>query len=134
MAGIDSQLLRFCLAGAFGFIIDTGVLYLAVRVYGLGPYVGRVISYLAAATTTWKLNRRYTFIPKAGRPWHHEWLGYVSANAIGGGMNYLTYVLCLHYVPIAREHLVLGVAAGSTVGLVFNFTASKWWVFAHHRG
>ena len=29
---------------------------------GLGPYAARAFSFLTAATTTWALNRRFTFL------------------------------------------------------------------------
>ncbi|MGH8328291.1 MAG: GtrA family protein, partial [Steroidobacteraceae bacterium] len=56
-----SQFVRFGLVGVCGFVVDVTVLYLALALLGVGPYVGRGISYLAAASFTWYLNRRITF-------------------------------------------------------------------------
>lgn len=131
MPDTSRQLLRFCLAGCLGFLVDCSVLYLAAGPLRMGPYGGRIVSYLAAATVTWRLNRRYTFAaPARARPAYTEWLAYLYANALGGTANYLTYLLCIDNTGLARRHLVIGVAAGSIVGLACNFSASKWWVFA----
>lgn len=129
MNGIVSQFLRFCVVGSIGFVVDVLVLYVAVHVYGTNPYVGRIISYLIAATATWQLNRKYTFASNFCRRPHREWAHYVVVNAIGGGINYLVYVLCVLYVGIAKDYLVIGVAAGSVAGLAFNFTTSRFWIF-----
>lgn len=125
-----SQFLRFCIVGSIGFLIDTSILYLAVFFFGLNPFAGRIVSYLTTATTTWKLNRTYTFTSNASKSVaHREWAHYVTVNALGGAINYTVYALSILYSAAVREHLVIGVAAGSVAGLIFNFTLSKWWIF-----
>ena len=103
-----SQFLRFCLVGTLGFIVDAATLHLAVDAFGANPYLGRVISYLVAATATWQLNRRYTFKSVLRSGAHRQWVQYVSVNAIGGVINYLVYVLCLWHVEIVRQYLFAG--------------------------
>jgi hypothetical protein len=48
------QFLRFGLVGTAGFVMDSAVL-LAMLALGVGPYAGRVASYLAAASLTFAL-------------------------------------------------------------------------------
>ena len=55
------QLFIFSIVGSVGFIIDSLVLLLSLHVLMLGYYTGRILSYLVAASTTWILNRTYTF-------------------------------------------------------------------------
>jgi putative flippase GtrA len=131
MKAAAGQFLRFCIVGGVGFVIDASVVYGGVTYFGMDPYLTRVISYLTAATATWILNRRFTFSQKLNRPLHREWSYYISANAIGGTTNYITYVICLWYFQDISNGIIVGVAAGSAVGLAFNFVASKWWVFRH---
>jgi putative flippase GtrA len=47
----------------------------------------------------------------------------------GALVNYGTYAALVASVPLVATRPVLGVAAGSVAGLVFNFTLSKLWVF-----
>jgi putative flippase GtrA len=125
------QFLCFCIVGCIGFIIDASIVYGVVTYFDMDPYLTRIFSYLTAATTTWKLNRQFTFPHNLKRQLHREWSYYVTANAIGGTANYIVYVVCLWYLQDIDNRIIIGVAAGSAVGLAFNFSASKWWVFKH---
>ena len=122
------QFLRFAAAGVIGFVVDAAVLY-AMLWLGLGYYLGRVVSFLAAAFTTWQVNRRHAFAAEADGRWFHEWLRYLLAMSGGGVLNYLVYgavvALAIHgpWLP------VLAVAAGSIAGLAANFLTAKFWVF-----
>ena len=122
------QFLRFAVVGVLAFLVDASVLQAALAL-GLDPYSGRVASYLCAATAAWAMNRRYTFRVPEREGLAGEWLAYLAANAIGGLVNYGTYVLALWLSGAVRTWPVLGVAAGSVAGLAFNFVVNKYWVF-----
>jgi putative flippase GtrA len=119
--------MSFATIGAVAFFIDAAVLY-AARALGIGLYSGRVVSFLAAATFTWALNRRYTFAATAAAP-IVQWGRFLAANVLGGFVNYGVYAALVAFVPLVHEHPVLGVAAGSLSGLVLNFIVSRQWVF-----
>lgn len=123
------QFLLFSLVGVAGFFVDAGTLYICSILLGLDPYAGRLLSYLAAATTTWQLNRRFTF-PHAdsSRP-HRQWAKFITSNAIGGLVNYGVYAAIIANVPHTPVTLMFAVAIGSLSGLVFNFFVSKRYVF-----
>lgn len=122
------QFVRFCLAGGLAFVVDAGILH-SVVVAGVDPYTGRVLSYLCAVTTTWWLNRTYTFTETAGKPGLREWGRYAVSQLGGGSVNYLTYAGLMYAVPLVERHPVLGVAAGSAAGLVVNFLLARRYVF-----
>jgi len=126
------QFLRFALAGAVGFVVDVGVLYIALSL-GLGYYLGRVVSFLAAAFTTWQINRRYTFPIHDGERWIAEWLRYLLAMLAGGSVNYVCYAALVHGLPKATYLPALAVAVGSIAGLTVNFLAARFWVFKARR-
>lgn len=130
------QFVRFGMVGVAGFVVDASVLHLVMRYLGAGHYVGRVISFLAAATVTWGLNRRFTFKDRTALPATTEWARFVAANSVGGVLNYAVYSLLVAMVPTVRAFPTLGVAAGSLAGLVANFALSKRLVFvpAARRG
>jgi putative flippase GtrA len=90
-------------------------------------YLGRVVSYLAAGSAGWWLNRRFTFASRGAR--QREWLRYLTANLAGGTANYAVYAALVAWVPLCRAHPTIAVAAGSLAGLVFNFTMSRRFVF-----
>jgi len=133
-AGLVPEFFRFCLVGTVGFVADAGSLQLLVSLAGMNPYVSRLFSYLVAATITWWLNRRFTFAACTAAGWQAQWLRYLVVNAVGGGVNYGVYALAVFLSVFVRDHLYLGVAAGSAVGLAVNFTASRFLVFKSRCG
>ena len=130
---ISYQFMRFCLVGTFGFLVDAGVLFLILQVTEFGPYVARVFSYITAASFTWIFNRNYTFTHKSAEKVHREWMRYISLCAFGGLINYSTYAIFIYSFAIGQSYPVLGVALGSIFGLVFNFLASKHFIFTQHK-
>ncbi|MGE5616085.1 MAG: GtrA family protein [Bacillota bacterium] len=126
---IGRQAAFFVVAGAIGFVVDAGVLQLALAL-GAGPYIGRLISFFSAVFTTWQVNRRFTFArrERAQSTWS-EWWRYVYAMIFGGLLNLATYVLVIRTVDAGSWTPLLGVAVGSLVGMVANFLTSKLWVF-----
>ena len=117
---------RFSLAQ--GIIAGLGALAL-----GAGPYLGRIPAYLTAATTTWALNRAWTFKASSSGPVARQWALFVAVNLLGFALNYGTYAACIAFVPLAAAHPVLAVAAGSIAGLFSNFFLSRLLVFTPPR-
>jgi len=124
-----SELLRFAIVGGVGFVVDAAVLMALVRGAALDPYSSRALSFVAAATTTWWLNRIFTFRGHAPRPLAHQWLSFLLVSIGGALINYGVYVAVLQLWPLARAWPVIGAAFGSLAGLAFNFPASKLLVF-----
>jgi len=123
---LHRQILRFGIVGVIGFIINAGiVVWLSTSI---GPFLAQLIAFPCAATATWWLNRRYTF-GVSRHLWHHEWLRYVSANALGWGANNGIYFAIILKFPFAYNHPSIAVAAGSLAGMSFNFVITKWIVF-----
>jgi putative flippase GtrA len=122
------QFLRFGVVGTAGFLMDSAVL-LAMLALGAGPYAGRVLSYLAAASLTFALNRAWTFRSAAKAPVARQWGRFVALNLLGFVANYGTYAAALAASPLVAAYPVLGVAAGSIAGMFINFAVSHRFVF-----
>lgn len=120
------RLIRFGVAGVAGLFVDLAVLYLLAP--WLGWYLARAASFLTAATFTWWFNRTFTFRAapesQARLSIGREYIAYVSSMLGGATINYTVYVLTLHWMsgPFAPT---IGVALGSCVGLLSNFTAAR---------
>jgi len=123
------QFLRFGVVGVAGFLVDAGVLT-AMLWLGLGPYAGRVVSYLAAASTTFALNRAWTFRSASREvPVAAQWGRFVLLNLVGFVANYGTYAALVAGTEVVAAHPVIGVAAGSLAGMFLNFGLSRRYVF-----
>lgn len=116
--------LRFCIVGTIGFVIDAGILQLLVIGMHANPYAARVVSFFAAASTTWFLNRHFTFQVKH-RATRKEWLHYVGLMVCGACVNYGAYAVCIAFWLEAKMHPWYGVAVGSIAALGVNFTSSR---------
>ncbi|MFM7779600.1 MAG: GtrA family protein [Alphaproteobacteria bacterium] len=130
--GVLMEFLRFGVVGTIGFVVDTAVLYAGLAL-GLGLYGGRAVSYLVAATTTWALNRLWTFRGRGDGPVHQQWALFLLVNLVGFAMNYGTYAALIAFVPLVAAHPVLGVAAGAIAGMFGNFVLSRQLVFRVKR-
>ena len=127
------QFIRFAAVGAAGFLVDVGVLY-AVAGFS-GWYAGRIISFWAAASSTWWLNRRFTFTQsgQAGGPSAlRVYLTYLLTMIGGAAVNYVVYALTLKWVHLPMAP-VLGVALGSIAGLLVNFFMARHVVFSSDK-
>jgi putative flippase GtrA len=123
------KFIRFGIVGCLGFCVDVGVLYLMLYGVGLGRYAGRLISYLAAASSTWYFNAAITF-PESradNRAW--EWARFVALNSLGGVVNYAVYAAYVRFQFHSALAPAIAVAIGSLAGLVVNFSVSKQFVF-----
>ncbi|MBA8883873.1 GtrA family protein [Dokdonella fugitiva] len=123
------QILLFAVSGVLGFVVDAGIVQFLVRELGANPYGARVVSFLAAATTTWGFNRTYTFAGHGGGSRRRQLVRYLVAMAFGFALNYGAYVACVLLWPLVRQWPAIGVAAGSVAGALVNFLSSKYWIF-----
>ena len=125
-----AQFLRFGIVGGIGFLVDAGLLWLLLKA-GFGYYGGRLVSFLAAATTTWILNRSFTFRRESSSASHPagEWLAYLGLMVIGGVVNYGTYAAAIELSDLVRRFPTLGVALGSIAGMLINFWTAKTMIF-----
>ncbi len=129
MRALITQFLRFGVVGTLGFLVDSAVLLLMLWA-GAGPYGGRVVSYLAAASTTWAVNRAWTFRDAArDQPAARQWGVFVALNLLGFVANYGTYAALVAGTETVRAWPVLGVAAGSVAGMFINFAIARFVVF-----
>ena len=126
---LSLKIIRFGMVGVLGFLVDAGFLQLFVSAFQMDLYISQVIAFLIAASVTWHFNRTFTFKGADQSDKKRQWGLYLALNAVGGAVNYGTYALCVAFVPFLHRVPVLALAAGSVVGLAFNFFASKYIVF-----
>jgi len=119
---------RFGLVGVGGLFVDMAVLYSAMGGLALSAVPAKVLSFLAAATFTWWMNRRYTF-GRSGKSLLHEWASFLATNAFGGTVNFAVYTAMVTQLLPYAWMPALATAAGSVSGLLFNYTASRHIVF-----
>ena len=123
-----AQFMQFGVVGLIGFVVDTGVVY-ALRA-PTGLYVAGAAAYSVAVTTTWWVNRMWTFqgIANVGSM-RRQWARYAVANIPGLLLNLGTYFALVAGSRFCAEYPVAAVAAGAVAGMFANFTLSRALVF-----
>lgn len=126
------QVILFGLAGTIGFCVDTGVLYLLKP--SLGIYWARGVSFLFAVCATWVMNRNITFSARtSGKSMFIELMSYLGMMLAGGAANLLSYVFLVASCESVRRQPVLGVMAGSLVGMTINYIQLRLVMFRHPK-
>ena len=127
---LDPEFVRFVVVGGLGFVMDTGLLQVFLRL-GLGYYTGRIPSFLIACAVTWVINRVWTF--KTGRQTGKARSAalYLGVQCVGWGANLVVYGLCLFLFPGLKQWplIMLPLALGAGSGMVVNFLGSKHLAF-----
>jgi putative flippase GtrA len=128
---ISYDKIRFIVIGGIGFIVNYVVLTIVYHILGAPIIVGQVLGAELALLATFVGNNYWAF---SGH--HHvsirKKLIKFHASAVGGLIiNSVTVVLLVHYA-----HLYYGLAliVGSALGLIWNYTLYKKFVFNAHTG
>lgn len=122
------EFIRFAVAGAIGFVVDAGILYVAIAL-GAGYFFGRCLSFIAAVWATWRINRRFTFAASQHRSQWKEWWQYLFAMLGGGVINYAAYSAAILAFPRSAMLPMYAVAIGSVAGMSVNFLSAKLWIY-----
>jgi putative flippase GtrA len=129
----STKFMHFAIAGGVGFVVDTTVLYALMGL--LGPYGARLVSFVCAVATTWLINRSFAFkAERASVPVWREFLHYLSAMILGGGVNYAVFALLVAVSPFVGNNPVFGVAVGAMAGMQVNYLVADRWVFGRKAG
>jgi putative flippase GtrA len=131
---LNHEFVLFAIGGVIGFVVDAGVVQLLTTFAHVNPYVGKVISFVLAATATWWWNRSHTFAARqSGQPLLTEWLHWMVLMSGGGAVNYGTFWLCLKAFPSWHQWPALGAAVGSICAALVNFVSARTLLFRRSK-
>ncbi len=130
--GLHTPLVRFCLVGLTGAVVDLSVyrflLFLSVPIPA-----ARGLAIWIAMTWNFFLNRNWTFRGSRDCSRWNQYVKYVSSSALGALISWSASMALTHLVPFFHAHLVLAAVLGIGAGTVTNFLLSSMWVFARKR-
>lgn len=130
--GTWSHLLQFLVVGGLGTLVNLGTLtaLLALQV-AVSPALAVAIG--VSMISNFVLNRRFTFAYAMDDSMSKQFLGFVSASALGAVVNYLVAKNLVEAFPhlIPQLAAFLGIVAGSGLNFLFNrFAVFK---YKHYR-
>lgn len=122
--GVRSQFLRY---GIVGMVSNVAAycLYLVITSFSIKPVLGMSIVYLIAASTSYLLNKVWTFTSTAKISW--SLLKYCGVQCVGYVSNVIVLVV-LHYVLGVPHYLAQ--LAGILVVAIVLFILCRSFVFA----
>ncbi|MGC8492707.1 MAG: GtrA family protein [Syntrophobacteraceae bacterium] len=123
------EFFKFGVSGTVGFLVDAGIVTLLTREVGMHPLPAQFYAFSIAVTTTWLINRNWTFAGRTSERWIHEWTRYVAANSLGALINNIVYATLVLTLSLFSNWPQLAVAAGSIAGMCVNFITSSQLVF-----
>jgi putative flippase GtrA len=126
--------LAFGAVGVAGFVVDASVMTLLVERFMWHPVQGRAVSFPLAVTTTWLLNRSFTFRGSGGlRSRSAEYAGYFATQIVGAVVNLGAFLACLAIWPSLIIVPFVPLAVGSIVALLLNFSLLRGIVYRDKR-
>lgn len=121
--------MAFACVGILGFIVDAIILTAMISYFEWGVYSARVVSGAAAVTTTWLLNRQWTFKHRASTNKIIESSSYLGVQLLGVAINFSVYGVSIYLSSTLMQYPILPAAMGAITAMLFNFTATKRYVF-----
>lgn len=121
---IFTQFLRFAGVGAVGTGVQYAMLGILVELAGFHPTLASGVGFVGGAFTNYYLNYRFTFysvrrhLSAAPR--------FFTMAAAGLGLNTLFMAIGTGFFGL---HYLIAQCASSAIVLLYNFSASKLWVF-----
>jgi putative flippase GtrA len=125
-AELQNKIMRFLCVGGLGFCVDAAVLG-ALMFVGLPATLARIASIACAMTTTYLLNRHFSFKTEQKKS-STEYIRYILVSVASASINYGVYAACLGILP-PHAALCVGVACG----MLLNFCGYNFWVFGGRK-
>lgn len=126
---IGIQFSKFGVVGALAFLVDLGFFQIGLDYFGFSKYLSALFSFPFAVTFSWLGNRTFTFRGEHQGSMHAQWLKFFSVCAIGLVLNRGAFSFLVYNFSVVDRYPVLGLVAGTAVGMFFNFIFARRLVF-----
>ena len=134
---------RFLVVGAIGAVVDFGSFNLSAEWLNINAVVASVISFTAAVTSNFILNRHWTYPDSRSKPVARQWLQFAVVNLVGlfvrtplfaflrAPWTRLAERLPVSWGPLTAQQLGKNLALACAVGvvLIWNFVANRLWTY-----
>ena len=124
------ELAKFGIVGAVNTVLDFGIFNLLRAAFHVGPLTSSAIALVIAATSSYFMNRHWTFSHRARQHPGREYALFFVLNGIGLGLQLSCIAIShygLHFESLFADNIAK--AVGLVIGTVFRFATYKRWVF-----
>jgi putative flippase GtrA len=121
------RLLRFCLVGASGVVVNNALLLALVQGLHGPPVSAAAVSAECAIVSNFCLNDRWTFLDRRGsRSWRSRLLSY-NLLSLASLIVTVTTVAALHH--LVGVHYLSANLAGIAAGTAWNYLSNRRWTY-----
>ena len=121
--------LGFVFSGGLAFLVDASVLKFLTMLFGIHPFLARIVALSCAHVAGWLSHRTFTF-RVAAPPSLAEFMRYAGLQtAVSLGVNYGVFVVVLLIRPQTEEIMAMVVSSG--VAMVFSYFGMRYAAFRH---
>ena len=127
---LKPQLIKFCIVGSSGILVDLGVLWFAVEYLHLWYIYGSGLGIICSVTTNfifnkfWTFERRSLLIKQVFIEYSKYWLVSLLSIIAQVGMLYTL-------VEFVQIWYILAALIGIGCGFLINFIGNKFWTFGY---
>jgi putative flippase GtrA len=123
------RLARFGLVGVAAAGVHMGTFALLQRLFGFGNSLAWIVSFLAAASSAWLMNRRFTFKDRADARKPQEWLRYLAVASLGAAAHFAAFHGAIALSEFFARHPWLAIVPGSLASLAVTYAGASSFVF-----
>jgi putative flippase GtrA len=120
------QLIRFGVVGVSGFIVNTVVFAVLLKVVGIDYKLALPIAYLAGTTNNFIWNRRWTFGHKREAHPAKQGVKFYLVSTVAFGVNYVIVIAFVHWTSL--DKILIEIIANILV-IPVSFLGQKFWSF-----
>lgn len=124
------EIAKFGIVGIFNFGLDIAI-FNVLRSNGVGPLTSKTIAVTIAATSSYFMNRHWSFAHRARSGIRREYVLFIALSAVGLAIA-LACLAISHYALGFKSQLadnVAGNGIGTVLGTMWRFWSFKRWVF-----
>ncbi len=128
------ELLKFCLVGFFGLLVDLSIVFALKQWLALDTRLCQVFGFAAAVSFNYAINRRYSFREARNTPLLRSYIAYVGTNMVGLTVRMLAIDALMRATQLDQGsgYLLLSVI-GIVLATLVNFVGVKYFAFAPDR-
>ncbi|TCS62972.1 GtrA family protein [Varunaivibrio sulfuroxidans] len=126
---MSSSLVMYIVVGGVGFVIDGGIMSALHGFWSWSPMAARAVSFPAAVSATWMLNRHWTFGRGGVIAPRRRYGPYVAVQVIGALINLGVFALAVRLSEPLAAYPIMALAVAAVPALGFTYGASRFFVF-----
>ena len=124
-----SELIKFAVIGCSGIVVNLFFVFIAFDLLGIIYKLALVVGFIAAVTTNFLLNRKFTFEGAGKGDFIKQYEAFFVTCLIGFAINWIISVYLFTHISFFHQFYLFTTLLGIICGMMFNFIGSKFFVF-----